>query len=629
MTPAPSRSPRDTSPAPAATNRLGYSRIRVACIDRKILAMTGNASGSPPPAPRSASRPGSGSPRGLAGRKRITARQRRREIAEVLVRHGLKEVAIFTGLDRAVAAGRAAIGLPEHSNLDDAADDVRLALEELGPTFIKLGQLVSTRADLLPPQYLAALAKLQDAAPPIPAQAAWAVIEAELGDRTKTAFQAFGLEPLAVASIGQAHQATLQDGTDVVVKVRRPGAVEQVELDLEILRECAERASHRWEAAARFDLVGLADEFARVLRDELDYRKEGKNAERFATNFADDPDVQIPRVFWETTTSRVITLERIRGMKVTDADALLAAGIDRDELARRATRVTAKMVFDDGFFHGDPHPGNFFVESSGRIGLIDFGIVGTLDDRLRDDLGRLLIAIVRKNPQRLADSLIELGATTAPVDRGGLIDDLAELLSRYSERSLGDISVGAAVAEAIQVARRHNLRLPRNLALLAKVIVMAEGLAAALDPGFQIVATLAPYARRQVLAQFAPAALARRLEQVAFDVAELAVDFPGQLHRLLEVLGEGGLELHLRTGELEPLLRRTERLGNRIATSVLVAAGINALTELAATGHVRRHVWRRPLPAVVAGAGLYMVGRRGVSRAVRRAMLAAPARSTS
>jgi len=574
-------------------------------------------------------RPGSGSPPGATGQKRITARQRRREIAAVLLRHGLREVAIFSGLDRAVAAGRAAVGLPAHGNLDAAPDDVRSALEELGPTFIKVGQLVSTRADLLPPQYLAALAKLQDAAPPIPPQAAWAVIEAELGDKTKTAFQSFGLEPLAVASIGQAHQATLQDGTEVVVKVRRPGAVEQVELDLEILRDCAEHASHRWEAAARFDLVGLADEFARVLRDELDYCKEGKNAERFAANFADDPDVQIPRVFWQTTTSRVITLERVRGMKVTDVDALSAAGIDRHELAERATRMTAKMVFDDGFFHGDPHPGNFFVESSGRIGLIDFGIVGAFDDQLREELGRLLIAIVRQNPQRLADSLIALGATTGPVDRGGLSADLAAMLARYSRRALGDISVGAAVGEAIEIARRHSLRLPRDLALLAKVIVMTEGLAAALDPSFQITATLAPYARRLALAQLAPAALARRLEQVGLDVAELAVDFPGQIHRLLEVLGEEGLELHLRTGELEPLLQRAERVGNRIVASVLVAAGINALTELAAAGHVRRSSWRRPLAVVAAGVGVHMVGRRGLSAAARRTTRAARARATS
>src|SRR5579871_6335961 len=238
--------------------------------------------------------------------------QRKREIAAVLLRHGLRELVILAGLHRAVAGPA---GETSAAKVDAGPREVRLALEELGPTFIKLGQLISTRADLLPPHYVEELAKLQDAAPPVPAQAAWAAIEAELGDRTTTAFRWFGLEPLAVASIGQAHAAVLQDGTDVVLKVRRPGVVEQIDLDLEIVREAAERASRRWEAAARLDLVGLAEEFARLLRAELDYVREGNNAERFAVNFAGDPDIQIPRVFWETTTSQVITLERIRGMK--------------------------------------------------------------------------------------------------------------------------------------------------------------------------------------------------------------------------------------------------------------------------------------------------------------------------
>ena len=550
----------------------------------------------------------------------MTIRQRRREIAAILVRHGLSQLLAATGLERAISAGRAALGMPVAAEPFVAPRDLRLALQELGPTFIKLGQAASTRGDLLPPEYLAELSKLQDADPPVPARAAWAVIEAELGDATKIAFGSFGLEPVAAASIGQAHSATLPDGTDVIVKVRRPGVVEQIELDLEIVQECAEHASRRWEAAARFDLVGLAEEFARLLRAELDYRQEGKNAEQFAANFSGDSDVQIPRVFWETTTSQVITLERIEGMKVSDLDALTASEIDRHELAERAIRVSAKMIFDDGFFHGDPHPGNFFIEPSGRIGLIDFGLVGTIDDRLRDELGKLLIGVIRKDPDRLAAALIALGATTGRVDQAPLRQDLAELLDGYSERALGEVSIGDAIGKAMEISRRHQLRLPPNLALLVKVIVMGEGLATELDPGFQILPVLAPYARRQLLAELSPAALARRIEQASVDIAELAVDFPGQLHRLLETLGDGGLELHLRAGELEPLLQRTERLGNRIAASVLLAAAINALTELAATDHVRRSDWRRPLPVLIAAVGGYMVARRAIPAAASRAI---------
>jgi len=516
----------------------------------------------------------------------VTLNQRRRQIAAALARQGLGKLLSMTGLDRTIPRRL------KHDT-DAAPQALRAALEELGPTFIKLGQIVSTRADLLGREYRDELAKLQDGAPPIQGDEAWAVVDAELGGKAEAAFASFDREPLASASIGQAHVATLPDGTEVVVKVRRPGAAELIELDLRILQECAADAVRRWETAARLDVVNLLDEFARLLREELDYVAEGRNAERMAANFAGDPDVQIPRVFWDTTTSRIITLERLRGMKVTDVGALVAAGIDPHLLAERATRITAKMVFDDEFFHGDPHPGNFFVEQDGRIGLIDFGVVGTVDDRLRDELGKILVGIMRKDPRRVAESLVALGTTTGPIDRTELRDDIGELLARYAGLSLGEISLTAAIADFQEISRRHRLRLPSNLALLVKVLTMGEGMATDLDPEFQIGDVLAPYARRSLLAELSPAALERRLEQLGVDAAELAVDFPGQIHRLLDVLGDGGFDLHLRAGELEPLLARMERLGNRIAASVLVSAVIDGLAELAAAGELRRTGWRR------------------------------------
>lgn len=334
------------------------------------------------------------------------------------------------GLARVVPFERGLLGHERRAERYTQPEHVRLALEQLGATFVKLGQVLSTRADLMPPEYQAELAKLQDAAPPIPADAVQEVVAQELGADADAAFAAFDLEPLAAASIGQAHAATLPDGTEVVVKVRRPGVVDQVQQDLEILQNLVASASRRWEATAGYDLVGLADEFARTLRAELDYLQEGRNAERFAANFADDPDVQIPRVFWETTTSRVLTLERIRGIKISDLDALDAAAIDRRALAERATRVTAQMVFEDGFFHADPHPGNFFIQPGGRIGIIDFGMVGTVDDRLRERLGTLLMALAREDADRVAGALLALGISAGTVNRVALRDDVAELLAR-------------------------------------------------------------------------------------------------------------------------------------------------------------------------------------------------------
>ena len=398
--------------------------------------------------------------------------------------------------------------------------------------------------------------------------------------------------------------------------------MEEVQEDLEILQNFAARAARLWEPAAQIDLVGIAEEFARQLRAELDYLAEGRNAERFARNFADQPDAQIPRVFWEATTSRLITLERLRGMKVTDFAALDAAGVDRRALAERATHITAKMVFDDGFFHADPHPGNFFVQPTGRLGIIDFGMVGTLDDGMRDRLGALLVAVMRDDPDRMAGALIALGTSTGPVDRARLREDLAGLMARYGGRAVGEVELGAATAALMEVVRRHRLRIPRDLALLVKVIAMEEGVAEQLDPNFRIGEALAPYARRQLLAQLSPAGLSRRLERLGIDLAELTADLPEQLHRVLEAAAGGGFEVHLRAAELEPLMARAERLGNRIAVSVLAAAIIDGLAELAAAERASRNgraVRTRPGRIAAVGAlGAYVALRSAAPALARR-----------
>ena len=528
---------------------------------------------------------------------------RQRQIAGVLARYGLDYLANAVGLERLIARERALRGRKpreEHT----PPENLRLALEELGPTFIKLGQLLSTRADLLPPEYRTALAKLQDAAPAIPSDVVQEIIAAELHTSTSDAVASFDAEPLACASVGQAHLATLQDGTEVVVKVRRPNVVEVMDQDLEIIQNFAARASRRSKAAASYDLAGLADEFVQTLRAQLDYLQEARNAERFAANFADDSSVQIPRVFWDLTTSRVITLERIRGMKVTDIAALEEAGLDRHDLAQRAAQIVAKMVFEDGFFHADPHPGNFFIEPDGRVGIVDFGMVGTLDDALREQLSRLLIGFLRQDPDRIADALLALSTSTEAVERARLREDLAVLLERYFSLSIGEISLRTAVGDVLVIVRRHGLRLPRDLALLLTVLLVAEGLVAVLDPHFRFAEALAPYARRQLLAQITPAAVRQRLEQFGADLAELAVDFPGRLDRLLKSVEAGGLEVRLRADELESVLTRAERIGNRIAVAVIAAATIDGLAGLA----VERRHRRRKSRAQRLAPGLGAVG---------------------
>ena len=527
---------------------------------------------------------------------------RYQQIGEILTRHGLGFLVGITGLDRWVPFHHGLLGHERREQPYTTPDHLRLALEELGPTFIKLGQILSTRSDILPPDYLQELAKLQDAAPSVPGATIRELIRQELGANPEELFAEFESEPLASASIGQAHTATLQDGTPVVVKVRRPDVVAKIEEDLEILQNLATQASRRWDAAADYNLTGIAAEFAQTLRAELDYLQEGHNAERFAENFASDPDVHIPRVFWATTTSRVLTLERIIGMKVNDLDALDRAGIDRQALAKRAAGVAVKMVFEDGFFHADPHPGNLFIEPDGRIGLIDFGMVGQVDEKLRGQLGVLLTALIRNDADRVGAALLDLSVTKQSVDRNQLRSDLTEFISLYKDRQLDQISIGPLITQLLALLREYHLQLPREMAMLLKTLLMDEGMGVQLDPQFNLGEILKPYAQQLALDRFSPHAFAKRLAKAGFASAELAIELPEKLRQLFELIDTAGVEVHLRAAELEPLVGRIERIGNRLVAGMIAAAFIKGVGELTTGDRKRWHSWEGPLMGIGLGA---------------------------
>ena len=460
------------------------------------------------------------------------------------------------------------------------AEHLRSTLEELGTTFVKLGQILSTRADLLAPEYLTELAKLQDSATPIPYEAIREVLVAELGCPIEEAFADFNPEPIAAASIGQAHVATRFDGTEVVVKIRRPGVVEQVNEDLEILAELAATASKHWDFADQYDLVGLVEEFSQTLRSELDYIREAHSAERFAANFIHDPTIRIPRVFWETTTSRILTLERARGLKINDLNGLCEIGIDRRQLAERATGAVLKMVCEDGFFHADPHPGNFFVQTDGSIELIDFGMVGVLDKRTQDGITDLLVAINQQDADRLVDVFIDLGVTKQRFDRRLFSRDIQNLLGKYWGLPLADLRVTAILDDIFTVMRRHRLHLPANLALLLKTVIMIEGVGVNLDPTFRFQSVLEPYSTRLILRQYSPLRFLRNVGRTSHDFAKLGTEIPSQVRRILSSVELGNLEVGIRPEGFDPLIQRVERLANRIVLGVIAAAFINGLAVL-------------------------------------------------
>lgn len=519
---------------------------------------------------------------------------RYQEIADTLARHGLGFLAGELGIARWDPTRRRSAGVAEPDRPRNTPERIRLVLEDLGPTFVKLGQLLSTRPDLLPPAYIAELSKLQDDAAPVPAEQIRETIHQELGADPEEVFASFEWIPLASASIGQVHTATLTDGTSVVVKVRRPDVVRQVQDDLEILNTLADRAARVWEPARSYDVPGIVREFSDTLRAELDYLREARNAERFAANFADRPDVQIPRVYRETTTARVLTLERMTGIKVSDRAALDAAGIDPPDVAARGARVVLTMIFEHRFFHADLHPGNLFVHPDGGLALIDFGMVGEVSEEMSERLADVFIASAMRNPDSLASALIDVSIGSGTVNRRALRAALSSFFAQYSDRPLGEIHFTRLATDLLRVLREQHLQLPREVALVVRALIVTEGVGVQLDPQFDLNSVLTPYARRLMRQRLSAAAVAKRLGRASIDAGALLLELPTRLRRLLEMTDQNGIELHLRTAELDPLMGRAERIGNRLVAGMITAALISGIGQVVARDS-RLRTWQSAL----------------------------------
>ncbi|MGX0887798.1 ubiquinone biosynthesis protein [Kocuria rhizophila] len=523
----------------------------------------------------------------------ISRRERFLQIIEVLTKHGFGFA--LGGLKPQWRAPLARVKLIDPGTVHSQPEHLRMALEELGPTFVKLGQLASTRPDLLPPGYAEELLKLQDQSPPIPVEQIRAMIEAEPDSQAEEILTHMDPDPVATGSIGQAHAATFQ-GHRVIVKVRRPGVTDEVNRDLEILQDMAKWVSRYWTAAQDYDLEGVVEEFSTSLRNELDFLQEARNSQRMAENFMGHPQIRIPEIYWEATTSRVLTMERMFGVKINDYPALEAEGVDRHLLAKEATDAICKMVFEDGFFHADPHPGNLFVEPDGRIAIIDFGMVGNLTEEFRDHLITLLLGVVQDNPRRAATGL--LGLTDSgqhDVSKREIEKDVAVMMRRYANKPLEEVRVGALMADLISVLRHHKLQLPRQSALLLRMLVTAESMGTGLDPGFDLVSAVQPYAERFIMYRLSPEMLLNRLRSTVEDAVQMGVDVPEYVRRLIVVLERGGFDVHLRTDELDPLVKSGAKIGHHVVAGGVIAATINGTAHIISSDPERWKKYHTPL----------------------------------
>jgi ubiquinone biosynthesis protein len=499
--------------------------------------------------------------------------RRYQQIGRILTRYGFGYVLTQLGIGRAITPGLERLRFSSAEILRATpAERVRMVIEELGPTFIKLGQILSTRGDIVPPEFIRELERLQDTVPPTDFASIQAQVEKELKKPLEEVFPTFDPLPVASASLGQVHLATLSDGAEVAVKVFRPGVDKLIEIDLDILLELATLAEKRTEWGAYYGVLSLAREFAATLRTEQNYEQEGHNMDRYRQMFASVDYVCIPKVYWETTTRRVLTMERIQGIKITDVAALDAAELDRKEVARRNINILLKAVLQDGFFHADPHAGNFMVLPGEVIAMMDFGIMGHLDHGQRLGLVQMFVGFFREETERVVDAMSDLGIATKAADRRNLLRDLDRLHSRFYGLDLEQIHARSFVEDLMRVAFANRLIMPSDLVLVFKTIAMLEGISLQLDPDLNVFSEVEPYVRDALLELQSPVTRLREMADQVRGSAEAVLLLPMQLQRMLEQieLGEGNLSMTLK-GLDEPT-RRITASANRLVLAILAAA---------------------------------------------------------
>jgi ubiquinone biosynthesis protein len=498
---------------------------------------------------------------------------RLREIAGILIHYGWGDIVKRMGLGNLTERAGSLLRRKQADEIMHLPAEVRvrLALEELGPTFVKLGQVLATRADIFPPRWIAEFAKLQDNVPPEPFEALLPELEKTLGRSPFLVFQDLEREAVAAASIAQVHLAKLQDGTPVVLKVRRPNIEVRIEADLRLLGHLARLLESELPESRRFQPGKMVGQFAKSLRRELDLALEARNTERFAQNFSDDPSVVFAKVYWEYTSVTLMVMEFIDGIPGNDLQAARDAGLDLKRLGALGADAVLKMVLVDGFFHADPHPGNIFYLPNNRLAIIDCGMVGRISMERRDQIADMLAALVAKDIEQLRDILVGW-AGDAPVDDARLSSDLDELIFNYESAPLRQIRFGVLLNDLISVMRENHLMVPPDLTMLFKALMTLEGLGRQLDPDFQIVRHLTPFVKKVIVDRYRPGALFKRGRHNLMSVMDVATALPRDVSRLLREIRRGRVKIDLDLKRLDHFGHQLDHSTNRLTLALVMSA---------------------------------------------------------
>jgi len=461
---------------------------------------------------------------------------------------------------------------------------LRLAFEELGPTFIKLAQILSSRPDLLPPEYIKELSKLQDSVAPFHFSDAKILVEAQFGRRLNDLFMSIEEAPVAAASLAQVHRATTTSGDKVAVKVQRVGVEAIIETDIRILYDLAGLAERHLSESRYFQPVRLVDEFARTIRRELDFVREGRNIDRFRNYFADTSTVYIPKVYWGLTAPKVLTTEYIEGIKISDLELLETAGLDRRAIAINGANLILKELFELHFFHADPHPGNLFVLENNVIAPVDFGMTGAIDEEIAQQMSGIFIAVLEKDTDALVDLLCTMGVADELENRCSFKRDLKDLLERYYGLPLQQLDIGTIIDEIMSIVRTYKLRLPPDFAMMTKALLISEGVGRMLYPEFHIIEFARPYARKLLLQRFDPSRQLHKFVRAAGEAVTFFERLPSDMREILTKIRKGDLAIGFEHRGLERLISEIDRSSNRISFAVVIAALIIGSSLIFQTG---------------------------------------------
>ncbi|MCF6245990.1 MAG: AarF/UbiB family protein [Desulfobacula sp.] len=507
--------------------------------------------------------------------KRYRHLRRYQQIIGIILKYGFDNIIDAMNIDHYIESGLQLIPfVTVHEKVEKLSKNqrIRMTLEELGPTFIKMGQVLSSRPDLIPPDLLNEFTKLQDNVPAFDFEQVKAIIASEFGKSYDQIFDSMQKTPLASASIGQVHKATLFDNSEVAVKVQRPGIRKTIEADLEIMLHLASIMENNIEEVAFFKPVKIVEEFARTLEKELDYAIEALSMEQMAGQFEKDPAIHIPRVYRSQSSERVLTMAFIKGIKADDIAAIEKNGLDRQKLTRRGADFIMKQVFEHGFFHADPHPGNIFVLKGNIICPIDFGMTGFIDKNTRELFADLIHSIATKKFRLTARLLCELAEFEIQPDLTRLEKEISFFVSTHLSKALKDIKTARMMNRFLELCATYDLRIPPDFFLMMKAFISIEGVAKTLDPDFDMISHAVPYVTRVKYQKFKPSRVAEEFMGFARESYKLLQVLPTDLVEILRQTKSGKLHLNIKIDGLDKLMHTQDQTSNRISFSIIIAA---------------------------------------------------------